>query len=125
MISGENCINKIIKNCREGDEMTLRQEAYKRIDQMSEAGIRFFLDMFDSLQTMSAGDFKRQGKNDIGNEAIEQLAEAAEVDIVDKLNLDAIESMTKEEKKNLFLQSAGRMRIDADAIRDLRERSMI
>lgn len=105
--------------------MTLRQEAYKRIDQMSEAGIRFFLDMFDSLQTMSAGDFKRQGKNDIGNEAIEQLAEAAEVDIVDKLNLDAIESMTKEEKKNLFLQSAGRMRIDADAIRDLRERSMI
>lgn len=105
--------------------MTLRQEAYKRIDQMSEAGIRFFLNMFDSLQTMSVMDFKMQGQSDMNNETREQSVKVKECDIVDLLNQDEIQSMTKEEKKRLFLRSAGRMQIDADAIRELRERSMI
>ena len=34
-------------------------------------------------------------------------------------------SLTKEEKKRKFLQSAGKIRIDAKAVSDLRERSMI
>lgn len=105
--------------------MTLRQEAYKRIDQMSEAGIRFFINIFDSLQTMSIMDFKTQEKSDTENKTVVQPIETAESDIVDTLNPEVIEHMTKEEKKKLFLQSAGRMKIDANAIRELRERSMI
>ena len=48
-----------------------------------------------------------------------------DVDIVDTIDIDAIKSMTKAEKKQLFMQSAGKMKIDSDAIHDLRERSMI
>lgn len=66
-----------------------------------------------------------QGKSDMNNEAAEQSVKLKESDIVDLLNQDEIQSMTKEEKKQLFLRSGGRMQIDADAIRELRERSMI
>jgi len=56
------------------------------------------------------------------------------IDIIDKrfketeMNItisNSYTTMTKEEKKKRFLQSAGKINIDADAVNDLRERDMI
>lgn len=78
--------------------MTLRQEAYSRIDRMTDDGIRVLIDIIDKR-------FKETEMNiTISN---------------------SYTTMTKEEKKKRFLQSAGKINIDADAVNDLRERDMI
>lgn len=78
--------------------MTLRQEAYNRIDRMTDDGIRVLIDIIDKR-------FKETEMNiTISN---------------------SYTKMTKEEKKKRFLQSAGKINVDADAVNDLKERDMI
>lgn len=78
--------------------MTLRQEAYNRIDRMTDDGIRVLIDIIDKR-------FKETEMNiTISN---------------------SYTTMTKEEKKKRFLQSAGKINVDADSVNDLRERDMI
>ena len=78
--------------------MTLRQEAYNRIDRMTDDGIRVLIEIIDKR-------FKETEMNiTISN---------------------SYTTMTKEEKKKRFLQSAGKINVDADAVNDLRERDMI
>jgi len=84
--------------------MTLQQEAYSRIDQMTDDGIRILIDMIDKMKVVSVTGFKSFG------DGVPNSDETA---------------ITKEEKKNRFLQSAGKIRIDAQAVDELRERSMI
>ena len=78
--------------------MTLRQEAYNRIDRMTDDGIRVLIDIVD----------KRSKETEM-NITIS----------------NSYTTMTKEEKKKRFLQSAGKINVDADAVNDLRERDMI
>lgn len=85
--------------------MTLQQEAYRRIDEMTDDGIRKLIDMIDKMKTMSVAGFK-----DI-NESTSTTSENA--------------PMTKAEKKQRFMQSAGTIQIDAEAVNQLRERSRI
>lgn len=85
--------------------MTLQQEAYKRIDQMTDDGIRVLIDMIDTMKTVSVIGFKENDK---------RISASSQND-----------SMTKAEKKKRFLQSAGSIKINPDAIQELRERSMI
>ena len=85
--------------------MTLQQEAYNRINQMTEDGIRTLINMIDAMKTVSITGFKEP---------------VMESQVVNK-----VDGLTKEEKKRRFLQSAGKIKIDAAAVNDLRERSMI
>ena len=85
--------------------MTLQQEAYQRIDQMTDDGIRVLIDMIDKMKTVSVIGFKDS----------EVSAPASPTDT----------TLTKDEKKKRFLQSAGKIAIDAAAIDELRARSMI
>ena len=85
--------------------MTLQQEAYTRIDQMTDDGIRVLIDMIDKMKTVSVIGFK-------DNSAAVSTSQSDS-------------AMTKAEKKKRFIQSAGKIKVDATAIRDLRERSMI
>lgn len=85
--------------------MTLQQEAYQRIDQMTDDGIRVLIDMIDKMKTVSVIGFKDS----------EVSAPISPADT----------TLTKDEKKKRFLQSAGKIAIDAAAIDELRERSMI
>ena len=78
--------------------MTLRQEAYNRIDRMTDDGIRVLIDIIDKR-------FK-------------------ETEMIITIS-NSYTTMTKEEKKKRFLQSAGKINVDADAVNDLRERDMI
>ena len=96
--------------------MTLQQQAYSKIDQMSDDGIKIFLDLIDKIQAMSAHGFKQEAKENTPKES---------QDIVDTVDLSSLEKMTKEDKKLLFLKSAGNMKIDDAAIRDFHERSVI
>lgn len=96
--------------------MTLQQQAYSKIDQMSDDGIRLFLDLIDNIQAMSLHGFKQEAKENTPEES---------QDIVDTVDVSSLETMTKEDKKLLFLKSAGNMNIDADAIHDFHERSVI
>ena len=85
--------------------MTLQQEAYTRIDQMTDDGIRVLINLIDTMRTVSVTGFKD-----------------SDVDIP----LTGVDSeMTREEKKRRFMQSAGKIQVDAEAVRELRERSMI
>ena len=86
--------------------MTLQQEAYKRIDQMTDDGVRVLIDMIDKMRTVSVIGFK---DNEINNSAIAQNGSG----------------MSKAEKKKRFMQSAGKIQVDANAVSNLRERSMI
>ena len=81
--------------------MTLQQEAYSRIDQMTDDGIRVLIDIIDKMRTVSIIGFKENREE------------------------SSVVPMTKEEKKKRFMQSAGKIQIDADAVNNLRERSMI
>lgn len=85
--------------------MTLQQEAYRRIDEMTDDGIRILIDMIDKMKIVSITGFK-----DV-NENTSTISE----------NIP----MTKAEKKQRFMQSAGKIQIDAEAVSQLRERSMI
>ena len=97
--------------------MTLQQEAYKKIDKMSDDAIRMILDLIDKMQTMTVSDF---------NTETETQDEPAKIgDFVDTIDENALKTMTREEKKTLFLRSRGNMHIDVRAINDLRERSTL
>ena len=85
--------------------MTLQQEAYSRIDQMTDDGIRVLIDMIDKMKTVSVIGFKNN-KVDVSN-----------------LSLDT--KILKEQKKRNFMQSAGKIKVDANAVNELRERSII
>lgn len=71
--------------------MTLQQEAYSRIDQMTDDGIRVLIDMIDKMKTVSATGFKNTGVTDSN---------------VNK-------EISRAEKKRRFMQSAGRIKVDA------------
>lgn len=85
--------------------MTLQQEAYRRIDEMTDDGIRELIDIIDKMKTMSVTGFKDLDEN--------------------TLTVSENVPMTKSEKMQRFMQSAGKIQIDAEAVRQLRERSMI
>lgn len=71
--------------------MTLQQEAYSRIDQMTDDGIRVLIDMIDKMKTVSVIGFKNTSVTDSN---------------VNK-------EISRAEKKRRFLQSAGRIKVDA------------
>ena len=83
--------------------MTLQQEAYSRIDQMTDDGIRVLIDMIDKMKTVSVTGFKNTGVTDSN---------------VNK-------EVSRTEKKKRFMQSAGRIKVDANSVNELRERSLI
>lgn len=85
--------------------MTIQQEAYSRIDQMTDEGLKILIDMIDKMRTVSVTGFKNKA-NDIPIKTVDM-------------------PLSKEEKKKLFLQSAGKIKIDAEAVKNLRERSII
>lgn len=85
--------------------MTLQQEAYRRIDEMTDDSIRKLIDIIDKMKMMSVTQF--EGVNESTSAVSENVP------------------MTKAEKKQRFIQSAGKIQIDAEAISQLRERSMI
>lgn len=85
--------------------MTLRQEAYSRIDQMTDDGIRVLIDIIDKMKTVSVIGFK-DNKAAVSNSPVDT-------------------EMSKEQKKRLFMQSAGKVKVDANAVSELRERSII
>ena len=79
--------------------MTLRQEAYSRIDQMTDDGIRVLIDIIDKMKTVSVIGFKDNK--------------------VAVSNLPVDTEMSKEQKKRLFMQSAGKVKVDANAVSEL------
>jgi len=83
--------------------MTLQQEAYSRIDQMTDDGIRVLIDMIDKMKTVSVTGFKNTGVTDSN---------------VNK-------EISRAEKKRRFMQSAGKIKVDANSVNELRERSLI
>ena len=83
--------------------MTLQQEAYRRIDEMTDDSIRKLIDIIDKMMSIT-------GVEGV-NESTSVVSENA--------------PMTKAEKKQRFMQSAGKIQIDAEAVSQLRERSMI
>jgi len=83
--------------------MTLQQEAYSRIDQMTDDGIRVLIDMIDKMKTVSVTGFKNTGVTDSN---------------VNK-------EISRAEKKRRFMQSVGRIKVDANSVNELRERSLI
>ena len=80
--------------------MTLQQEAYSRIDQMTDDGIRVLIDMIDKMKTVSVTGFKNTGVTDSN---------------VNK-------EISRAEKKRRFIQSAGKIKVDANSVNELRER---
>lgn len=76
--------------------MTLRQEAYSRIDQMTDDGIRVLIDIIDKMKTVSVIGFK-DNKAAVSNSPIDT-------------------AISKEQKKRLFMQSAGKVKVDANAV---------
>ena len=78
--------------------MTLQQEAYSRIDQMTDDGIRVLIDIIDKMKTVSVIGFK-DNKAAVSNSPIDT-------------------GMSKEQKKRLFMQSAGKVKVDADAVNE-------
>ena len=78
--------------------MTLRQEAYSRIDQMTDDGIRVLIDIIDKMKTVSVIGFK-DNKVAVSNSPIDT-------------------AISKERKKRLFMQSAGKVKVDANAINE-------
>mgnify|MGYP003359686324 CR=1 FL=1 len=83
--------------------MTLQQEAYSRIDQMTDDGILVLIDMIDKMKTVSVTGFNNTGVTDSN---------------VNK-------EISRAEKKRRFMQSAGKIKVDANSVNELRERSLI
>ncbi len=84
--------------------MTIQQEAYKRIDEMTEDGVRILIDIIDKMRFVSLNGFKNNDDIKISDISLAQ---------------------SKAEKKKRFLESAGKIQIDGEAVRELRERSQI
>lgn len=71
--------------------MTLQQEAYSRIDQMTDDGIRVLIDMIDKMKTVSVTGFKNTG-------------------VIDS---NVNKEISRAEKKRRFMQYAGKIKVDA------------
>lgn len=71
--------------------MTLQQEAYSRIDQMTDDGIRVLIDMIDKMKIVSVTGFKNNG-------------------VIDS---NVNKEISRAEKKRRFMQSAGKIKVDA------------
>ena len=71
--------------------MTLQQEAYSRIDQMTDDGIRVLIDMIAKMKTVSVTGFKNTG-------------------VIDS---NVNKEISRAEKKRRFIQSAGKIKVDA------------
>lgn len=95
----------LILNEPRGQVWWLQQEAYKRIDEMTEDGVRMLIDIIDKMRVVSVVGFK---------------TDSSKLDVED----NSIE-LSKEEKKKQFMESAGKIDIDGDAIWDLRERERV
>ena len=80
--------------------MTLQQEAYSRIDQMTDDGILVLIDMIDKMKTVSVTGFKNTG-------------------VIDS---NVNKEISRAEKKRRFMQSAGKIKVDANSVNELRER---
>ena len=123
--------------------MTLQQEAHKKIDQLSDDGLRVLIDLIDKIKIMSISGFKEANQDD---EKIltEQSGKASEVDNgadavakmkdADLFPIRPVAAFPEEdddikriraEKKKKFMASAGKIDIDEEAIREFRERSMV
>lgn len=105
--------------------MTLRQQAYREIDRMSEDGLRFFLDMFGRIgkvQFFSSDELESDAEADVV-----RLDEGEDdfLKIIDSLTSTDIAGMTKADKKKLFFESGGKLDYDEDAYWAMRERSII
>lgn len=85
--------------------MTLQQEAYRRINEMTDDGIRKLIDIIDKMKMVSVTGFKDANKS---TSAVSENV-----------------PMTKAEKKQRFMQSARKIQIDAEAVSQLKERNMI
>ena len=71
--------------------MTLQQEAYSRIDQMTDDGIPVLIDMIDKMKIVSVTGFKNNG-------------------VIDS---NVNKEISRAEKKRRFMQSAGKIKVDA------------
>ena len=138
--------------------MTIRQEAYKRIDQMTDDGIRALIDLVDKMRYLSMSGFKifqetaipekgEAGSRNDWSRKSDRLSDELltysvidEADGIDKADetvgfqtrkIAALSHETEEEravrlaKKKKFMESAGQIDIDEDAIREFRERSKV
>ena len=132
--------------------MTLRQEAYKRIDQMTDDGGRALIDLVDKMRYLSMPGFKVfqetaiQEKGEAGSRSdcsrqSDQLSEGLLTYFADDeedetasfpaRKIAVLSQETEEEraarlvKKKRFMESAGQIGIDEDAVREFRERSMV
>ena len=116
--------------------MTLQQQAYKKIDSMSDEGIRFFLDFIDkvdNLRVFTVDTNAVQSNNDSVTEkadsSLSQNIEESKSDdffsFVDSLSPDEIAGLSKAQKRKLFLKSSGKIDYDEDAYWNLRERSVL
>ena len=112
--------------------MTLQQEAYSKIDQLSDDGIRALIDMIDTIRFMSVSGFRKtteeqaadsdKDKESQKSAEIEQFPARAVVALPEE---DPVTKQMRAEKKKEFMLSAGKIDIDEDAIRLFRERSMV
>ncbi|MBR1478565.1 MAG: hypothetical protein IJ608_11485 [Lachnospiraceae bacterium] len=116
--------------------MTLQQQAYKKIDSMSDEGIRFFLDFIDKVDNLrvftvdtntvqSDNDSVNAETDSTGTQNLEDNKSDDFFSFVDTLSPDEIASLSKVQKRKLFLQSGGRIDFDENAYWDLRERSVL
>ena len=132
---------------------SLQQQAYGKIDQMTDDGVKVFLDLFEKMQRFSVSGLKDRDTDEgqaveapnsleEGDEArvdrkldVEEkkdiLADALlssdmdTADFFEILDADSFSSLSKAEKKKFFLQSRGKIDIDEEAIISLRERSIM
>lgn len=92
--------------------MTLKQEAYKKIDQLTDDGLKILIDMIDKIKVMSISDFKETGSDIVGVEV--ELAKQKDVDLFPIRSIaffseeDVRTKMIRAEKKKKFLTSAGK-----------------
>lgn len=101
--------------------MTLQQQAYNRIDRMSEDGIRVvldFMDRFEDVRLFNADEMD-------GISAFDEEKSDDFLNAIDLLTPERVAKMNKAEKKELFLHSGGKIDIDEDAVNMLREVSVI
>ena len=72
---------------------------------MTDDGIRVLIDIIDKMKTVSVIGFK-DNKVAVSNSPVDT-------------------TISKEQKKRLFMLSAGKVKVDANAVNELRERSII
>ena len=112
--------------------MTLQQEAYKKIDQLSDEGIKALMDMIDTISFMSVYGFKKSAfdKNteNVSNEGRKEVMAEEQFParpVVELPEEDANTKKLRADRKKEFMDSAGKIDIDEEAICEFRKRSLI